>query len=101
AWLSSLLDSSSPPEDHKRGRLARTFAAPQIEGEISNRTLVARLAVIVQLAKELDRGTLELALQIVPVEWWQARLGESATSTIRDPTAGNVSTHRRPGGTRR
>jgi hypothetical protein len=31
--------------------------------------------VITQLAEELDHGTLELALRVVPVQWWEARLG--------------------------
>ena len=30
---------------------------------------------ITQLAEDLDRTTLELAMRIVPVEWWAARLG--------------------------
>jgi hypothetical protein len=32
---------------------------------------------ISQLAEELDRQTLELALRIVPVQWWAARLGDA------------------------
>ena len=31
-----------------------------------------------QLAEELDRGTLEIALRLVPFEWWAARLGTTA-----------------------
>jgi len=44
--------------------------------------LVDRLVVITQLAEELDRATLDLALRIVPVQWWEARLG---TAAPRDP----------------
>jgi hypothetical protein len=36
--------------------------------------------VITQLAENLDRRTLEIALQIVPVEWWKERLGTAAPS---------------------
>jgi hypothetical protein len=39
--------------------------------------ILGALVVIAQLAEALDRGTLELALRIVPVEWWHARLGTS------------------------
>jgi hypothetical protein len=31
--------------------------------------------VMTQLAEALDRGTLEVALRVVPVQWWEARLG--------------------------
>ena len=75
SWLESLLDNSDPPEDHRRKRRARSSPAVQIEGEIAGEQLADRVVVITQLAEELDRTTLELALRIVPVEWWQARLG--------------------------
>ena len=38
-----------------------------------------RVAVITQFAEEIDRTTLALALRIVPVEWWQGRLGGTVT----------------------
>ncbi len=31
-----------------------------------------------QLAEQLDSGTLDLALKIVPVEWWEERLDTTA-----------------------
>jgi hypothetical protein len=37
-----------------------------------------RLVAITQLAEQLDRGTLDLAVKIVPVAWWEARLGTTA-----------------------
>jgi hypothetical protein len=40
--------------------------------------LVQRLVAITQLAEQLDRGTLDLAVKIVPVAWWEARLGTTA-----------------------
>ncbi len=85
AWLSSLLDTSSPPEDEKRRRLARASAAVQVEGRITDELLVNRLVMIAQLAEELDRSTLELAFQLVPAEWWQARLGTAAPSDLHLP----------------
>lgn len=85
-WLSSLLDSASPPDDLKRHRQARASAAAQIEGDITDEMLVERLVLIARLAEELDRGTLELALRLVPIEWWQSRMGPAASSTLRVPT---------------
>ena len=39
------------------------------------RNSLTGVVLIAQLAEELDRTTLELALRIVPVEWREARLG--------------------------
>jgi hypothetical protein len=75
SWLSALLDSSSPPDDHRRQLRARANPAVQIEGRLADDDLANRIAVIAQLAEELDRSTLVLALRIVPLEWWRARLG--------------------------
>jgi hypothetical protein len=74
-WLLGLLDTSDPPEDHRRRRRAGSSPAVQIQGEIPGEWLADRIVVITQLAEELDRTTLELALRLVPFEWWQARLG--------------------------
>lgn len=74
-WLISLLDNSDPPEDRRRQRRAHSSPAVQIEGQIAGDELTNRIVVITQLAEELDRATLELALRIVPLEWWEARLG--------------------------
>ena len=78
AWISSLLDRSDPPSDVRRQQRARSSPAVQIEADPGIEWLTDRLVVIAQLAEGLDRGTLELALRIVPVEWWQARLGTIA-----------------------
>lgn len=75
SWVGSLLDNSQPPEDLRRQRRARSSAAVQIESDLSPEWLADRLVVITQLAEDLDRSTLELAMRIIPVEWWQARLG--------------------------
>jgi hypothetical protein len=77
AWIGSLLDRSDPPSDRRRQQRARSSPAVQIEADLGVEWLTDRLVVITQLAEALDRGTLELALRIVPVEWWQARLGTS------------------------
>jgi hypothetical protein len=73
-WLISLLDNADPPADHRRRLRANSSPAVQIEGQVDDE-LANRIVIITQLAEELDRATLELALRIVPVEWWQARLG--------------------------
>jgi hypothetical protein len=83
AWLGSLLDVAEPPDDEKRHRRARAHAAAQIEGTISGDALVERLVVITQLAEELDRTTLPIALRLVPMEWWVARLGTSVAPESR------------------
>jgi hypothetical protein len=80
AWLSDLLDTAAPPDDLGRRRRAGSSPAVQIKSELSLDELADRIVVIARLAEALDRGTLEPALRIVPVQWWEARL------------AGNIST---------
>jgi hypothetical protein len=76
AWASSLL-SLELAEDDELTRKARSHPAALIEGPLDNKLLVERLAAITQLAEQLDRGTLELALRIVPIEWWREQLAAS------------------------
>jgi hypothetical protein len=79
AWLASLLDQFEPiDEDHGRRRMSRSSAAVQIVGGFDDQLLADRLVGITQLAEELDRGTLALALHVVPGEWWAERLGRAA-----------------------
>ena len=80
AWISSLLDNSRPPDDLRRQRRARSSPAVQIQAEHDGDWLADRMVVITQLAQRLDEGTLELALRIVPVEWWRQRLGTAEGS---------------------
>jgi len=75
AWLDSLLDSRHPTNDFVKRRRGAASPAIQIEGSIDDDTLTDRIVAITQLAEGLDRTTLELAMRIVPVEWWAARLG--------------------------
>jgi len=86
SWLLDLLDNSDPPDDHHRRRRARSSPAVQIEGEIAGDDLAQRIVVITQLAEELDRATLDLAMRIVPLEWWEARLGTSVPTERRTAT---------------
>ena len=81
AWLGGLLDNARPPDDERRQKRARSSPVVQIEADLSGDWLADRLVVITQPAEELDRGTLELALRVVPVRWWEARLGTPFPST--------------------
>jgi hypothetical protein len=80
AWIAGLLDTSHPPDDARRQRRARGSPAVQIKGRPDSEWLADRIVVIAQLAEALDRGTLELALRIVPIEWWQTRLATTPPS---------------------
>jgi hypothetical protein len=73
AWVSSLLGFELA-EDDGRTRKTRSHPAALIEGPLDDELLVQRLAGITQLAEQLDRGTLDLALRIVPIEWWREQL---------------------------
>ena len=87
AWLGSLLDSFEPTDDHIRRRRGRSSPAIQIEGEVDDDRLTDRIVAITQLAEQLDRTTLELAMRIVPVEWWAARLGTTVPAPRLDDMA--------------
>jgi hypothetical protein len=77
AWIAGLFDSTHPPADARRQKRARSSPAVEIENKTGDEWLADRIVVITQLAEELDRDTLELALRIVPVQWWEQRLGTS------------------------
>ena len=77
-WIAGVLDNFHPPHDPRRRSRARSSPSVQIEPGRDGEWLADRLVVITQLAEELDRATLDLALRIVPVQWWEARLGTAA-----------------------
>jgi hypothetical protein len=83
AWLGSLLGFEFSEED-ERARIGRSHPAALIEGSLDNERLVRSVAAMTQLAEQLDRTTLALALQIVPIEWWRTRLGASAPTPLGD-----------------
>jgi len=79
AWHGSLLDQSGPGDlDHLRWHRARSNPALQITGAMDDDRLAQRIVAITQLAEQLDRGTLDLAVKTVPVAWWEARLATTA-----------------------
>jgi len=74
-WWGSVLDESEPLEEHLRGpRLSRLSPATQATGPVDDEWLRDNLVAIAQLAESLDRSSFELAMQIVPPEWWAAQL---------------------------
>ena len=81
AWLSSLLGFELTENDG-RTRKGRSHPAALIEGPLDDERLVRRLAAITQLAEQLDRGTLAVALRIVPIEWWREQLGASSPTPL-------------------
>jgi hypothetical protein len=86
AWLDSLL-AFELSADGARARPGRGHPAALITGALDDDQLALRLVAITQLAEQLDRMTLELALRIVPFEWWREQLGAGAPTPLgdRDP----------------
>ena len=78
AWVSSLL-AFKLAEDDGRTHEGHSHPASLLEGPLDDERLVQRMAAITQLAEQLDRGTLALALRIVPIDWWHEQLGATAT----------------------
>jgi hypothetical protein len=74
-WWGSVLDESEPLQEQLiRPRLSRVSLATQAAGPVEDEWLRENLVAVAQLAEALDRGSFELALQIVPLEWWAAQL---------------------------
>jgi hypothetical protein len=75
-WWGSVLDESDPLEEHlSRPRLSRVSPATQASiGPVEEEWLRDNLVAMIQLAESLDRGSFELALRIVPLEWWASQL---------------------------
>jgi hypothetical protein len=76
--------SRSPPNSITVVQPSRDPAVP-FEGEFDDNWLTDRVVAITQLAEELDRATLELALSVVRVEWWEARHETTAPTASVDP----------------
>ncbi len=83
-WWGSVLDESEPLEEHlSRPRLSRLSPATQAVGPVEDEWLRDNLVAIAQLAESLDRGSFELALRIVPLDWWATQLPDRP-STAED-----------------
>jgi hypothetical protein len=86
-WWGSVLDESEPLQEHlSRPRLSRVSPATQASGPIEDEWLRDNLVAIAQLAESLDRVSFELAMRIVPLDWWAAQLPD------RPSTAENLRT---------
>jgi hypothetical protein len=86
-WWGSVLDESEPLEEHlSRPRLSRLSPATQASGPVEDEWLRDNLVAIAQLAESLDRGSFELAMRIVPLDWWATQLPD------RPSTAENLRT---------
>jgi hypothetical protein len=86
-WWGSVLDESEPLDEHlSRPRLSRVSPATQASGPIEDEWLRDNLVAIAQLAESLDRASFELAMRIVPIDWWTAQLPD------RPSTAENLQT---------
>jgi hypothetical protein len=86
-WWGSVLDESEPLEEHlSRPRLSRLSPATQASGPVEDEWLRDNLVAIAQLAESLDRSSFDLAMRIVPPEWWAAQLPD------RPPTPENHGT---------
>jgi hypothetical protein len=84
-WWGSVLDESEPLEEHlSRPTLSRVSPATQAVGPVEEEWLRDNLVAIAQLAESLDRSSFELALRIVPLDWWAAQLPDRP-STAENP----------------
>lgn len=86
-WWGSVLDESEPLEEHlSRPRLSRVSLATQSVGPVEDEWLRDNLVAIAQLAESLDRGSFELAMRIVPLDWWVTRLPDRPSPAEDLPT---------------
>ena len=79
-----MLDESDPLEEHlNRPTLSRLSPATQASGPIEDEWVRDNLVAIAQLAESLDRSSFELAMRIVPFEWWAAQLPDRPSTETR------------------
>jgi len=85
-WWGSVLDESDPLEEHlDRPMLSRLSPATRTSGPVEDEWLRDNLVAIAQLAESLDRGSFELAMRIVPLDWWTTQLPDRpSTVTFRE-----------------
>lgn len=81
-WWGSVLDESEPLAEHDgRPQLSRISPATQTVGPVEDEWLSVNLVAIAQLAETLDRSSFELAMTIVPLDWWQTQLPERPSTS--------------------
>ena len=76
-----MLDESDPLEEHlSRPGLSRVSPATQAAiGPIEDEWLRDNLVAIAELVESLDRASFELAMRIVPLDWWVTQLPDRPT----------------------
>jgi hypothetical protein len=80
-WWGSVLDESEPLEEQLgRPRLSLLSPATQTSGPVEDEWLRDNLVAIAQLAESLDRGSFDLAMRIVPTDWWITQLPDRPSS---------------------
>jgi hypothetical protein len=89
-WIADLLDTKYPPDDVARQWRARSSPAVQIEFAPGVNWLADRIVTTTQLAETLDSDTLELAMHLVPMQWWEDRLGTAAPSPYPDASSSST-----------
>jgi hypothetical protein len=81
-WWGSVLDESEPLDEQMvRPRLSLISPATQTSGVVEDAWLRDNLVAIAQLAESLDRHSFELAMRIVPMEWWSSQLPDRPVTT--------------------
>jgi hypothetical protein len=86
-WWGSVLDESEPLEEHlSRPRLSRVSPATQASGPVEDEWLRDNLVAIAQLAESLDQVSFELAMRIVPFDWWATQLPDRPSTAENLPT---------------
>ena len=87
-WWGSVLDESDPLEEHlSQPRLTRVSPATQTyDGPVEDEWLRDNLVAIAQLAESLDQGSFDLAMRIVPVDWWRSQLPDRPSTAETLPT---------------
>ena len=74
-------------EEHlHRPRLSRLSPATQASGPVEDEWLRDNLVAIAQLAESLDRSSFDLAMRIVPFEWWAAQLPDRPSTVENQGT---------------
>ena len=81
AWLDGLLGHYEPVDDDpRRRRLSRANPAVEMQQNFDDDALRDMVVAIIVLAESLDRQTLELAMDLVPLDWWQERIRDHAAT---------------------
>ena len=87
-WWSTVFSESEPLDEHlSRPRLSRVSPATMTAGPIEDEWLRDNVVAIAQLAESLDRASFELAMSIVPLDWWATQLPDRAATSV-DPNDG-------------